>query len=268
MQEPYNPPFADVDMPETEVIVVAHPSPVFVDSTGRRSRLLRRIAYGFGALCIVYGGLISVSLAGGPVSSSAVLPLRDLADGDEHDDIVARPTPTPVPTSTPASRQPIVEVFPRRAAPVTHRTTGQAGTARLAPRPRRTPTTKPAKAPVTRPTTAKPVESGTTDPTPPVTTPPTTEPTTPATPAPPVPPMPPAPPSGGEGGGEGGGGAPDEDDPPAAPPAPEAPEAPPTIPAPADDPVDADPQPPATTPAKPVVEPAAEPVPEPSDGVA
>ena len=258
VQEPYNPPFADVDMPETEVIVVAHPSPVFVDSTGRRSRLLRRIAYGFGALCIVYGGLISVSLAGGPVSSSAVLPLPDLTGDDEdHDDVVARPTPTPVPTSTTASRQPILEVFPRRAAPVTRRTTEQAGTPRLAsgtPRPTRTPSAKPHKAPTTSPTTAKPVESGTTDPTTPATTPPPTEPTAPAPPAPPVPPpMPPA-------GGEGGGGATDEDDP-----APAAPAAP----APADDPVDADPQPPATAPSKPVPEPpAAEPEPDPSDGAA
>ena len=119
LQEPQNPPIADVDMPDTEVIVVAHPSPVFVDSTGRRRRMLRRVAYGFGALCMVYGGLVSVSLAGGPVSSSAVLPLPDLADGqDEEDLVVARPSPTPEPVVTATSAQPILEVLPRRGLPV------------------------------------------------------------------------------------------------------------------------------------------------------
>src|SRR3954468_18980125 len=113
MQEPNNPPFADVEIPDTQVIDVAPPSPVFVDSTGRRRRLLRRVAYGFGALCMVYGGLISVSLAGGPVSSSGVRPLPGLADdsGDEEEVVLARPSPTPIPATTRTNTQPILEVF-------------------------------------------------------------------------------------------------------------------------------------------------------------
>jgi hypothetical protein len=63
--------------PQTNLIA---PAPVFVDAEGRRARLLRRLAYAFGALVLVYGGLISVSLAGGPVRSSAVLPLPLLED--------------------------------------------------------------------------------------------------------------------------------------------------------------------------------------------
>ena len=47
-QEPSNPISADAEILDTEVIVVAQPSPVFVDSTGRRRRVLRRVAYGFG----------------------------------------------------------------------------------------------------------------------------------------------------------------------------------------------------------------------------
>src|SRR5688500_18563203 len=106
-------------MPDTEVIVLAHPSPVFVDATGRRRRMLRKVAYGFGALCMIYGGLVSVSLAGGPVSSSAVLPLPDRADNDEERAVVARPRPTPTPVVTRPATQPVLEAFPTRVAPAT-----------------------------------------------------------------------------------------------------------------------------------------------------
>ncbi|UQU65526.1 hypothetical protein COUCH_04140 [Couchioplanes caeruleus] len=196
-QEPQNPISADAEILDTEVIVVAQPSPVFVDSTGRRRRVLRRVAYGFGALCMMYGGLVSVSLAGGPVSSSAVLPLPDLADGDDEA-VIARPTPTPEPVSATPSRRPVLEVLPRRNAPVTgHAVEVHTRPATSAARPAWTPTPKPTtKKPVAPgiPTTP-PVESGTTKPvtpTTPVTTPPATDDPTP----PPVPPG-----TGGTGGG-------------------------------------------------------------------
>ncbi len=80
-QETHPPQSDESDVPDTEVILVPAPAPVFVDSTGRRRRLLRRASYGFGAFCVVYGGLVSVSLAGGPVSPQAFLPFPDLADG-------------------------------------------------------------------------------------------------------------------------------------------------------------------------------------------
>ena len=196
LQEPQNPPIADVDTPDTEVIVVAHPSPVFVDSTGRRRRMLRRVAYGFGALCMLYGGLVSVSLAGGPVSSSAVLPLPDLADGsDEGDVVVARPTPTPKPAAT----QPILEVLPRQA-PATRPQEARGVTPRSTvpgSRPARTRTAKPTKKP-SSPSTAKPVESAVTDP-------PNSSSPLPSTSGSPTP-QTPLPPGGGQtGGGQGGG---------------------------------------------------------------
>jgi hypothetical protein len=206
VQEPQNPPSADVDIPDTEVIVVAHPSPVFVDTTGRRSRMLRRVAYGFGALCMVYGGLVSVSLAGGPVSSSAVLPLPDLADDDEEEDaVVARPRPIPEPVTTTRASQPVLEVFPRRGVPVTRPQQARAVTPRTtsaSPRPARTPSSTPTKKPTSA--SPKPVESASTKPTSPGTTTPTTE---PPTPVPPVPPQIPSGDSGGQGGGAQSGGA-------------------------------------------------------------
>jgi hypothetical protein len=96
-----------IDAAETEIIAVPEPAPVFVDSTGRRSRLLRRVALAFGVLLVAYGGLISISLAGGPVSSSAVLPLPGL--DDEDDEPQSRPTPAPAPTPSVSPTRRIVE---------------------------------------------------------------------------------------------------------------------------------------------------------------
>jgi len=186
-------------MPDTEVIVLPHPAPVFVDSSGRRRRMLRKVAYGFGALCMVYGGLVSISLAGGPVSSSAVLPLPDRADdNDEEGVVVARPSPTPKPVTNQAAAQPILEVFPPRGAPIARPHEARAVTPRsTAARPSPTPSAKPSATP----TSAKPVESA-------VTKPPTSSsPPTSAGSGTPVPPQPPVPPNGG---GQGGGGAVDE----------------------------------------------------------
>ena len=154
---------------------------------------------------MVYGGLISVSLAGGPVSSSAVLPLPDRADGDDEEVTAARPTPTPLITvapSTPAGR---CEFLPRREEPITrqtvesgelprtrtptarptqttdHEADDQADHARRRPgRPRRPPRSR-------RPRRRRP--------------PPVTTPTTPVAPAPPLPPG-----TGGTGGGSTGDG--------------------------------------------------------------
>jgi uncharacterized membrane protein YgcG len=250
-QEPQTPFSANVDeMHETEVIVVSTPAPVFVDSTGRRSRVLRRLAYGFGALCMLYGGLVSVSLAGGPVSSSAVLPLPDLHGGSDSNQVAEeRPAPSPAPTVTPSPRPMFAtEALPRR--PVSATSDLRPDTRRpAAAGATRTPDTAPTRKTPSPSTTGatKPVESTTTPTTPPPsTTPPPVE-TDP--PGPNVPPAPPAP--GGTGGGTGGGaggtgssgstgssgggsaGADDRDEEPIA-----APPAPPPVVAPVSDPAD------------------------------
>jgi hypothetical protein len=253
LQEPNNPPFADVDIPDTQVIDVAPPSPVFVDSTGRRRRLLRRIAYGFGALCMLYGGLISVSLAGGPVSSSAVLPLPGLTDDDDDKDVVlAKPSPTPAPTTTRPDGPHILEAFPRRNAPVTRTTEAGAVLPRsssASARPSASPSPKPTtKKPTPKQTTPKPVESTTTTPAGPGPVVTTTDPTPPppVPPAQPAPPLPPAqPPAGGSGGS---GGSDDGPVRPAEPPRPPAP----------------DPDPESATTPKPQPKPQPDPGPEPS----
>jgi hypothetical protein len=151
LHEPITPQPAVHDSLDTEVIVVAAPSPVFVDSTGRRRKVLRRIAYAFGGLCMLYGGLICVSLAGGPVSSSAILPLPDLAEHEVKAAITPKPIPTPK-ASTPARPQLITQVQ-------TKRTTAAAREEKvLVPKPPPV-TPAPTKAPVVKTTSAPPLES-------------------------------------------------------------------------------------------------------------
>ncbi|GAA1599605.1 hypothetical protein [Actinoplanes couchii] len=144
----------DPHAPDTEVIAVPEPAPVFVDSTGRRSRLLRRVALAFGVVLIGYVGLVSVSLAGGPISSSAVLPLPGLDDEPEPE---ATPPPTPEPapsatasarilesaTRTPEQRRPIAAPTSRKASPV----------------PSKSPTPKPSVSTAPSPSVTKPLES-------------------------------------------------------------------------------------------------------------
>jgi hypothetical protein len=199
--EPETPPFIG-DIPVTEVISVAPGAPVFVDTTGRRSRLLRRLAYGFGALVMLYGGLISVSLVGGPVPSSAVLPLPGLEPAtDAGDKKPPQPGPTPAPTPslspTPAFA---VNALPRSSTPAARLELGKVTSAGPPPVTKPTATKKPAAttaAPKPSPTTSRPVES-TTVPTTPATTAPTTPATTPIAPG-----LPPVPPASGQGGGAG-----------------------------------------------------------------
>ncbi|WP_436526204.1 hypothetical protein [Actinoplanes sp. HUAS TT8] len=187
---------ADQRIPDTEVIAVATPAPVFVDSTGRRSRMLRRIALGFGILVVSYGGLVSVSLAGGPVSSSAVLPLPGMDDDEKADPAPPRPNPAPAvnPTSAPATAPPVEStVNPARPAARPTVTVTAKPAATTKPVPAKATTPPATKAPTTKPTptpavtTTKPTESTTTTP---AADPTTTKPADPVVaPAPPAPPV-------------------------------------------------------------------------------
>jgi hypothetical protein len=150
--EPETPLSADRDIPDTEVIALSAPTPVFVDSTGRRRKVLRRLAYAFGGVCVAYGGLIGVSMAGGPVSSSAILPLPDLPlRAAKPAAATPGPRPTPSVTTAPAKE---FAAGPLNRRPVEFaRTAGSRHTPAVIPPP---PTTKPAT------TSSQVVESTTT----------------------------------------------------------------------------------------------------------
>jgi hypothetical protein len=130
-QEPKTPHHVDQHFPDTEVIAVPEPAPVFVDSTGRRSRVLRGMALAFGVLLVAYGGLVSVSLAGGPVSSSAVLPFPVFDEDERDEEHPRKPARTPQPSPSPTTARPIVEsthrnaTGPRASASASPRTSGK-----------------------------------------------------------------------------------------------------------------------------------------------
>src|SRR4029453_7386366 len=149
---------------------------------GPRRKLLRRVAYGFGALCMLYGGLVSVSLAGGPVSSSAVLPLPELGPDDEDKAIAAAPPPAPPLLPAPASQPPrLLTESLRRPTPPSIRDARRAEAPRATPTARATGTRPPVRStPKATATTVRPVESATVPPTPTPTGSGTPGPTTPA----------------------------------------------------------------------------------------
>jgi hypothetical protein len=157
-QEPKTPHHVDQHFQDTEVIAVPEPAPVFVDSTGRRSRVLRGVALAFGVLLVAYGGLVSVSLAGGPVSSSAVLPFPVFDEDEDDQERARKPARTPQPSPSATTTRPIVEsthrnaTGPRPSASASPRTTVRTT---KSPSPSTSPSRSPA-GPIT-----KPVESGT-----------------------------------------------------------------------------------------------------------
>ncbi|WP_431961209.1 hypothetical protein [Actinacidiphila sp. bgisy160] len=62
--------------PEPETELIALPGPVFVDSSGRRARAVRRAGWLVGAACSVYTAALALSLSGAtPIAPKTLLPL-------------------------------------------------------------------------------------------------------------------------------------------------------------------------------------------------
>jgi hypothetical protein len=77
-------PIAETDEPTLEnALVQAGEEPVFVDASGRRRTLLRRVGIGIGALAAAYMVLLVVSLAGGPRPPGVPLPEAIAGDPDQ-----------------------------------------------------------------------------------------------------------------------------------------------------------------------------------------
>jgi len=104
-------PAADEPTQENAVVHVGE-EPVFVDTSGRRRTILRRVGIGIGALAVAYLALFVVSLAGGPRPPGIPLPEAVAGEPDrtqtELDGSVpgtpatgpSEPTPGGSPTST------------------------------------------------------------------------------------------------------------------------------------------------------------------------
>lgn len=79
----------------------AGPAPVFVDTTGRRRRLLRNLNYTAGVLALGYAVLVGVSVAGGSAFPQALIPLPGQV-GEPAPAPTATPVPSPL-TSAPTA---------------------------------------------------------------------------------------------------------------------------------------------------------------------
>ena len=94
-------PVPAADQPTQENAVVdAGEEPVFVDTSGRRRTILRRVGIGIGALAVAYLALFVVSLAGGPRPPGIPLPEAVAGDPDR-----TQTEPDGTVPSTPATEQ-------------------------------------------------------------------------------------------------------------------------------------------------------------------
>ncbi|MDX3075582.1 hypothetical protein [Streptomyces sp. MI02-7b] len=161
---------AGIDDPETELISL--PGPVFVDSSGRRARVVRRAGWAIGAACSLYTAALVLSLSGAtPIAPKTLLPLPGVPstapdDGgssgtgevDVPADQAAPPAPAglfragtdPAPSPSGGAR-PRASASPSPRTTPTGRATGSTGgtgpKASTSPTPRTTRTAPPAASP-------------------------------------------------------------------------------------------------------------------------
>lgn len=70
-----------VDLADDDVADPASEPPVFVDATGRRRKIFRRVALGGGILTIGYVVVLVAALLGAPVPSPLLVPITQLGPG-------------------------------------------------------------------------------------------------------------------------------------------------------------------------------------------
>jgi hypothetical protein len=70
----------------------ASAAPIFVDSSGQRRRLARRLSFGVIGILCGYGCLVAVSFAGGPIPPAALLPVPGMP-------AAKNPAPEPAPAA-------------------------------------------------------------------------------------------------------------------------------------------------------------------------
>ncbi|MET9874823.1 hypothetical protein ABZZ36_09395 [Actinacidiphila glaucinigra] len=75
-EPPANEVGSEAGAPEPETELIALPGPVFVDSSGRRARAVRRAGWLVAAACSVYTAALGLSLSGAtPIAPKTLLPL-------------------------------------------------------------------------------------------------------------------------------------------------------------------------------------------------
>ncbi|QRP44321.1 hypothetical protein [Amycolatopsis sp. FDAARGOS 1241] len=82
-----------VDLVEDDAAESATEPPVFVDTTGRRRKIFRRVAIGGGVLTVGYVAVLVAALLGAPVPSPLLVPITQLGPG--HTDVATTPADPP-----------------------------------------------------------------------------------------------------------------------------------------------------------------------------
>lgn len=174
-----------------------HSTPVFVDPTGRRQRLVRWLAVGVAGGCLAYAALLGVSLTGGPVTPPARLSLPELKAHPQP------PSPAPGPSQHPQMVAVAGAPDPVVPPPLPPTATASATPPSAAPSTAASPTAPSPKPPAAvPPSTTRPPQESTPTPSPTGTSNPgpSPQPTQPAPPNQPQPTAAPAPPADGSSG--------------------------------------------------------------------
>ncbi|MEV0072768.1 MULTISPECIES: hypothetical protein [unclassified Amycolatopsis] len=87
-----------VDLLNDDAADTAADSPVFVDATGRRRKIFRRVAVGGGVLTIGYVAVLVAALLGAPVPAPLLVPITQLGPG--HTDVATTPADPPEQSTT------------------------------------------------------------------------------------------------------------------------------------------------------------------------
>ncbi|MFD8071141.1 hypothetical protein ACFV3E_00575 [Streptomyces sp. NPDC059718] len=135
---------SEAGAPEPETELIALPGPVFVDSSGRRARAVRRAGWLVGAACSVYTAALALSLSGAtPIAPKTLLPLPGVPSTAPDDAGSSGTGELDVPADQ-AAAPPVTAGFLRAGAAAAPSPPGTAGSP-SSPSPSASPTKRPAK---------------------------------------------------------------------------------------------------------------------------
>ncbi|MFE0630065.1 hypothetical protein ACFW3D_24255 [Streptomyces sp. NPDC058864] len=135
---------SEAGAPEPETELIALPGPVFVDSSGRRARAVRRAGWLVGAACSVYTAALALSLSGAtPIAPKTLLPLPGVPSTAPDDGGSSGTGELDEPADQAAP--PATAGFVRAGAAAAPSPSVTARAATSSPSPSTSPTTRPAK---------------------------------------------------------------------------------------------------------------------------
>lgn len=152
--------------------------PVFVDSTGRRGRTIRRVAYGLGALCAAYTVVLVLSFMGAtPFAPKTMLPVPGVPSGEPgtvgettRPDLPGTPTSPRIPSASPTDVPGLPVPTPSASGTASSPGAGEPSGTATTSGPSGTPSASPSSPSTSESPTTSPAESGSSPPESPTTT--------------------------------------------------------------------------------------------------